>query len=514
MGQSPGVLCIGVFGLAATVLLASEIPQGIEDREVLWSYPLSVGPYLVLFGLHHVGRSLLTLGFLALIAAHVALVHLSSGTRNPPDHSDIAGFLASRGAVAVGLLLAIASGAGLVWSGFRERPGPARDPSRITLYARTDGDRVTRQVIEEGAVYEVPDAQALKTLLVGVTGGGPYAVEKTAGSVLRVHLPADPHAQAATDLAIEARRPAIKSRPVSPAAPPQAVRPVLTFLLALAMWILANRAIAQTTSERRAAMWVLALGIALVVFNPWVAVGRAEVPLQAGGDRAFWTAVLSTETDVAAWTAWFEAHSVVEAAFWLGGVVFAGEVLFAIGLLLRPEPSSRGVRGIARVTGMLLIGLGLVWLAVGVARIPVVETASELLRAFESDVLPRIPMEVSVLQWGTSAAGPYSVPLEDALALFAAAVVCGAVFLRIAQQPGRGVVPSARAVRIACAAVVGIALVRVALSLGSGPDRIEPPLVSALLAAITPAVFRLHPARPGLGLGVAFTAAAMMVGIP
>ena len=75
VAATPAFLWLGIGGLAALCAAAAEVPQGVSDSAIVGSLPLSIGPYVAVLGLHHLGRSVVLWLTLILIGAHFVFKH-------------------------------------------------------------------------------------------------------------------------------------------------------------------------------------------------------------------------------------------------------------------------------------------------------------------------------------------------------------------------------------------------------------------------------------------------------
>ena len=67
-------LWLALGGLVAVCVVALDVPQGVSDAQLVARWPLSVGPFVALFELNNLGRSLAVWSWVALLAAHAVAV--------------------------------------------------------------------------------------------------------------------------------------------------------------------------------------------------------------------------------------------------------------------------------------------------------------------------------------------------------------------------------------------------------------------------------------------------------
>ncbi len=513
------LLCL--IGLVAVAVLAIGIPQGQSDQEVLSTYPLSVAPFIVLSGLHRVGLSPVLWAVLVALLLHGGAVFVVRRTSARLGRGE--GSKAWLALVGPWLLVAL-SVAGLVWFGGTERPKREPDPTRLRVYVR---DLPGSQSVEEGAMYEVPQADGPRTLLFGVTSRGPYALERTHDGRLRVHLPGLADESRPSVVGVEARRPPAMvpdgGRWVPPLWASRWAGVLWSIVAAVAVLVLSGRGPALAVEEWRRLSWLAVSLLVLLVFNPFAGLGRAEMPLRAAGDgeEVAWAAVVTGPGAVAPWLALFPVQVRIWALWWLNLSVASALVLVVAAVLMHPNPR-RFPSGSVRVLSGLGAGLatigGVAWLAVSVGRWPVVASSADLLTVFHDDLLPRIPSEFPVLSAEVTSPGPYHVPaivgFHAAFAAIASALLLGRLAIGRAGRTGPG--PSV--VRVVSVLVLAVAALRCGLTIVSaGPEasgQVPFSLIALLVAALGQMMARGHPDRPSLGIGTMIAAAGMQLAMP
>lgn len=517
-----GACLIGLVLVAALVL---DVPQGWSDQEVRSSYPLSVGPFLVLFGLHRAGHSFVLWAVLIALALHagaLVVTHRLGPKAALPE--DSAAGLRSRSALGLSLALVLASVAGLAWTGGTQRPARAADLSRLRVRAADAPGGPTTQVVEEGALYEVPHADGARTLLFGTASRGPYALERTREGRLRVHLPGLADESRPSVLGVEARRPAVgppAGGASGPIAAPRWFGLACAALAALAVGVLARRGPSLAPGDWRTASWMTASFLALLILNPLIGWGRSRSPLAAasGGADVAWSAVVRGPGDVALWLAAIPAEVGLPGPWWLGLLAGATTLLLVTAVLAgragRAFPSG-AVRAIAGAGTGLASLVGLAWIAHSLGGVPAVASGAGLLRVFEGDVLPRIPMDVEVFREEVSSPGPYFVPAV--VGLHAAVVAFASAYLLFQTARGRTgrTGPGRTAVRAATWTILAVAGVRsLAATLFDAPGGVLPvALIALLVAALAPIAARLHPDWPAAGLVTGLAAGVMLLAMP
>ncbi|NOZ01331.1 MAG: hypothetical protein GXP54_05510, partial [Deltaproteobacteria bacterium] len=173
---------VALAGLVLTAAAALNVQQGLTDHETLATYPLSMGPYIVLFGLNHLGASLFVWFWVLLMLLH-AIAAFMKGERPSGDP------VPSRAVSTPLAVLAVAALAGLLMTGLAKTPPRITDTTRLAVAVSDSPAGALHQIVEEGASYQVPGKDGERTLTFGAVSHGPYALERTAGGALRAHLP-------------------------------------------------------------------------------------------------------------------------------------------------------------------------------------------------------------------------------------------------------------------------------------------------------------------------------------
>ncbi len=522
---SQGSYLVCLLALVIVAAFVLDVPQGWSDQEVRSSYPLSVGPFLVLFGLHRAGHSLALWAVVIALALHVGALAVTRRSGSKAAVQDgLAAVPRSWWAFGLSVALVLASVAGLVWTGGTQRLARTSDPSRLRVHVTDAPGGPTTQVVEEGATYEVPHADGVRTLLFGVASRGPYALERTREGRLRVHLPGLADESRPSVVGVEARRPAAgppARGPFGPIVAPRWFGLACAALAAFAVGVLARRGPSLASGEWRTLSWMTAAFLALLVLNPLIGWGRSRTPLAAalGGEDVTWSAVVAGPGDVAAWLALIPAEVVLDGPWWLNLLAGATMLVLVAAVLVgragRTFPSGT-LRAIAGAGAGLAALAGAAWLAHSLGRIPAVTSGADLLRVFEGDVLPRIPMDIEVLRAEVSSPGPYFAPAI--VGLHAAVVAFASAYLLSRTARGRTgrTGPGMTAVRAATWTILAVAVVRsLAAALFEPQGGVLPfALLTVLVAALAPIVARLHPDWPASGLATTLAAGVMLLAMP
>lgn len=515
------LLCL--FGLVLVAALVIDVPQGLSDQEARSAYPLSLGPFLVLFGLHRAGHSLALWAVLVALALHAGALAVTRGPGSKAAVRDGSAVVPrSRSILPVALVLAAV--AGLAWTGGMERPARIADPSRLRVRVADVPGGPTTQVVEEGATYEVPHADGARILLFGVASRGPYALERTQEGRLRVHLPGLADESLPSVLGVEARRPAVvvpAGGPLGPIKAPRWIGLACAALAAFAVAVLARRGPSLASGEWRTVSWTTASFLALLILNPLVGWGRSRTPLAAtvGGEDVAWFASVAGPGDAAPWLASIPAEVVLPGPWWL--TLLAGATtLLLIATILSDRAGRKFPTGAMRAVAGAGAGFaalaGVAWLAHSLGRIPAVASGADLLRVFEGDVLPRVPMDLEVLREEVSSPGPYFVPMI--VGFHAAVVAFASAYLLSRTARGRTgkTGPGMTTVRAATWTILAVAVVRsLAAALFEVPGGVLPVALLALfVAALAPVAARLHPDWPASGLVTTLAAGVMLLAMP
>lgn len=409
-------------GLLILAMLGLDVPQGLPDREILASWPLASGPYVVAFGLHHLARSPFLWGALLLAALHLAAVRLRT-----PDARPRGGWTL---AVAAPLLAAA-----LVFAASDTQPPLQPDITRLTVHVMGADGRPASQPVEEGAAYRMPSRDGERTLLFGSASLGPYAVEARDDATPRIHLAMPAQDGAVSDMAVSARRPL--AHPRVQRAPSPGWGNVLIALGAavIGLWTLwqAARALRRRPQvERNVPLaGIVAAGLAVLV-NPWFGPGSGLLPVSSGfaGQPVLFRLMTRDPSDVAAWAAWLPAGTHATALAVLAGIAaFLGLVtlIWLVAAQVRRVGPSGASAGLVAVTGVAFLACGALLLLHAVARVPLPLTTEALAASFQQDLLPRIAGRTAVLSYSLSHAGPYTIPLWAGLAPALGLVTIGAL---------------------------------------------------------------------------------------
>lgn len=515
---SPSFFLIVLAGFVLIAVLTLGVPQGWSDSEVLSSYPLSMGPFIVLFGLHRIGGAIPLWAVVVALFLHLGALLTVRRTRPDQDSRRIP---FSSPVLLLSASLVLVSLFGLVGSSSLGRTSGVSDTTRLRVRVADAPFGAKTQVVEEGALYEVPGPVGPRTILFGVVSRGPFALEQASDGSLRVHLPGSLDESRPRILSVEARRPQVQSASsgLLPFPPPWLGFGCVVFA-AVTVVTAIRRALALPGRTPHQVTWSLAAILALLVFNPLAGPGRARTPLEAalGSGEVAWTPLVRTPLDVSAWLSFFPAETVVPAVWWANLLAAITAAFFVIATLSIPEDRSPGriPRVLAGVVSGATILSGLAWLVHSAGRIPVLASASDLLGVFETEVLPRIPSEIEVLALNVTHPGPYFVPIQWGVAAVLTSGVCAWVFARFARARGGRTGPGPSVVRVVWIGLIGMATLRAAwLSVSADMDGGWPAAwISVLVTALVPIVTRGHPEWPAGGLVTMAAGASMQLAIP
>lgn len=512
---TPRFAAVAVIGLAAICMAALDVPQGLGDREVIEGWSHGTGPFVTLLGLNHLARGLLPWALLAVLVAHGVACQIATGTQGPPraDRWTVAGSAA--------LILSLGAFAATASLG---APPDVRDATRLTIEPARDAASGGRQVVEEGATYQLPGPAGDRVVTFGVTSLGPWAAERRADGGVLAHLPLTDASDVQQDVTfrVDARRPLALSGGATsgwtlPASLPAAAS-VLAALAAAAVLVLAGfRASRLRGTDRWTVVAWLAAAFLGVLVNPLVGPGRGEVPVGAGSLGApVLNAVLArTPSDVSNWVGSFPALTVLVP---LKALVVATAIALLLLLAIRiAAPRHEGLARLAtRVAGALAIASGAVLLAWAIGRIPLPDTFTDLATRFERDVLPRLPGSLAVLEAAPTHAAPYVLPVSFGLLAAIGPLAAG---VSLVASQGRRASPSRLSVEPLALALAGTALLRAA-ALAFAPEGFAAPaasvpvaVTSAILAATAVVARRLHPDREAVALAPAVVAAALQLAL-
>ena len=509
---SPRFAAAALLGFAALCMAALDVPQGLADREVLLAWSHGIGPFITVLGLNHLGRGLLPWALLAALVAHgLAVVLQNPGARPRLDRWTLAG----------GVLLLVA-GIAFGAAGLVAAPLDLRDPTRLTIEPILDQAPGGRQVVEEGAIYQLPGASGPRIVAFGVTSLGPWAAERRSDGVVVAHLPADGAAAPATSVSfrVDARRPsAVPPDALGAITLPMAVPAAASLLASLAAAVLlvlaGRRAAALPEVDRRNVLSWLSLAILGFLVNPLAGPGRGEVPIGAGtlGAPVLNAVMARTPLDVAGWVGSFPAVTFLEPLRAL-----LGATALALVLVLLVRASAPRAAGFARIVGLiagaLAIATAVLLLGYAVGHVALPDTFADLTARFQRDVLPRLPASLSVLEAAPTQAGPYVLPLSwGLLASVGPLAAWLALIVSLARKAPRKPLPIPPfAVLFAVLVLVRAASLALAPALVNAPAGAVPvALASALLAAVAVVAGRLHPDRESAILTPAILAAVLQL---
>ncbi len=511
---SPRFVGVVVLAFAAVCMAALDVPQGLPDPVVLESWSHGIGPFITLLGLNHLGRGLLPWALLGALASHAIAARLL--TPAAPSKGD-------RWTISACVLLVVAAVA-FGASGFLRAPLDIHDSTRLTIEPVLGAAPGGRQVIEEGATYQLPAPTGPRVVAFGVNSLGPWAAERRSDGAVVAHLPVDEAGAASGGVSfrVDARRPlAVPIDSLGGFTLPMAVPAAASLLAALAaaalLILAALKGSALGDADRASALTWLAVAILGILVNPLAGPGRAEVPVGAGALGApVLNAVLArTSFDVAAWVGSFPAMTVLAPLH----VVLAATAL-ALALVLLVRASAPRAVGTARIAGMVAGGLalaaGAMLLGYSLGRIPLPDTFADLSARFARDVLPRLPASLTVLEAAPTHDSPYALPLSWGLLASVGPLAAGlALFASLARKaPGKAFPFQPLAVVLAAVALLRAASFTFAPGLVDAPPAAVPVAVaSALLAAFAVVAARLHPDRQSAALAPALVAAALQLAL-
>ena len=494
--------CLTLAGLALTALVAMDVPQGVTDSAIIATYPLASGRFIALFGFNHLGSSLAVWFWVLIMVLHGAavLVHGQPSGGKPPGNEDRALRLPAWSTALAGMLGLFAL-LGLMTTGLEKADPRVADTTRLAVSVMDTPGSPTRQVVEEGASYQVPDIQGERTLTFGAAGQGPYALEKDRQGTLTAHLPLvngdDP-----STLKVASRRPSALSGAGIPGgglpkglARSLALAAPFLVLFAGVHVLIRNRW--NQGPHRAWPMMTLLVCAALLTAGPFWNVAGAPLPLsgEAGADLSYALRVV-TPTDVAPWEALVPVSERLHAPYYLG-MASALAAFLAFAVLPRSLPwegTGRVLTGIAAGTTFLS---GAVLLAAALARITVGASPVDMEARFLESVLPRIDMATSVLGSSLTVPGPYAVSLFHGMSAGLALTALGVLLLEATRTRPRRVRPKHRTLLISLVALLLFAGLRAAaLTFSADPRPLGATpfaLVAALAAALPFVMARLHP---------------------
>ena len=403
MASDLAVIASRRFMWATVVLLAVlcaaslDVPQ-VPDGLILSDYPLSVGPFITTLALNALGHSIPLWLLLFFLVMHKV------ASRQGPGLKD-----ALPGLVPMVLLL--------VFGGHAGRP-TAPEPGMLSVsIPQADGTRADL-VVREGKPLSVQG----KTLVFGLSDSGPYAVELDEGGHLRAHIQAEGRLPRPA-IEVASRRPSIRPKPLLP----DWADHLLSILVACAaLWLLLSHPV------RTAPAALLFLG-AVLAASPFTGPGTAHFVLSSGTSTAHHLMEMAGPEDVGSYLAMVLATTTL----WLPHTLtLVGGVAACAGLLAWWLAPAR------RLLWLFVMAAGLTWaLAAAVValyavfRIPLGLTEHDLAATFERDILPRLPMELSMLAHRVDPPGPYTIPLLPGLATaIALAAPALALFVRPASR--------------------------------------------------------------------------------
>lgn len=415
-------------GMLLLAMLGLDVPQGLPDREIIASWPVATGRYVVAFGLHHLARSPFLWGTLLLAGLHLA----ARRVRRPEDRPRI-------GAVeAVGIVLVLAAlGTSATVSHAPEQP----DRTRLRVRMTAPDGRDAAQVVEEGSAYRLPTPRGDRTLLFGSAAMGPYAVESRPDGTLRVHLPSTGVQGTTSDLRVFARRPPAQAVPEGHSGAPWVVVATTLLLVGAGIGVLAAavRRLPTAPAGSRLVVTTGAIVVALVTLvNPWSGPGTGWFPVGAGsgGGPVLHRMMVQGTADVAPWTAVLPARASLGAfqvvARLAGLLAVVSVVLLGLSGWTR-QRRGRISNGLVMASGIAFALGGVVLLAHGLLRIPLAISPDDLGRSFAADLLPRLPASLSVLSATMNHGGPYTLTWWAGLIPGLGLVAFGSVLL----FPGR-----------------------------------------------------------------------------
>jgi hypothetical protein len=507
---SPIVPALAIIGLVALCMAALDVPQGLADKDVIESWSHGSAGFVSLLGLHHLGSALLPWVLLALVAIHGVAVKLTraASPKVPLGFADLA--------ASVLLLLALVA---FILTGLSSAPPEIRDPTRLTIEPVIDAAPGGRQVVEEGAVYQLPGSDGQRLVAFGVLSTGPWAAERQADGKVRAHLPPNGDAKPASPVSfrVDSRRPLAIPAPSILAGLPSwipAIFNILASLAAAAALLLAvfYARFQADDDSRKLSAW-LALVVLIVLANPLAGPGLGLVPAGSGntGAPVLYAALARTPLDVSTWVGAIPALVSLEP-------FKSASLATTIAILLFVSAYAAGPRfaGLSRLVGLaagaLAISGGAILLGYTVGHLPLAETFDSLSARFQQDILPRLPASLTVLEAAPTHDGPYRIPLSFGLLASIGPLVAGSsiiLSLRRGTRP-RMALLEPLAILLATLAVLRAAAFFLAADPLTTPNAAVPIcLISAILAASSVLARRVNVSGKAASIALLITAAVL-----
>lgn len=443
-------LTLALAGLALTALAAIDVPQGVTDGEIIATYPLASGRFIALFGLNQLGSSLTAWFWVLLMVLHGAAVMVQgqpAGAKTPGSEDRTP--LLPAWSTALAGILGIVALAGLLATGFDRADPRVADTTRLAVSVLDTPEAPTRQVVEEGASYQVPGADGERTLTFGAARQGPYALEKGPQGDLTAHLPVG-EGDGPSTMTVASRRPsALSGGNITGRGLPGGLARSLALAAPFLVLFAGAQALRRTRwnqgPHRSWPLVTLLISAAVLMASPFWNIAHAPLPLAGeGGSSLSYGLRVMTPTDVAPWEALVPVTEQLPLTGTLG-LVSALAALLAFALLSRSLPWEGAGRVLTSVSAGASLIAGAVGVTYALARITLVASPADMEARFLETVLPRIDMATSVLGSNLTAPGPYPVSLVHGLAAGLAMMALGGLLLESTRSRPRGSPPGERA---------------------------------------------------------------------
>jgi|GEM_PF-5025754 len=393
--QSKGFLLASCLLLLVTFVFAFGLRQDTSSDQVMRDYDPMVAPFIVFFGLNHVGTSFLTIIGIFGVALHI-LSHLLFGTIRK-----------TRGFV-FGLVVVLVGAMGILASPLFYRQHPPIDPSSL-LVAISEDSTPRTMIVEQDAVYEMHDGTRI---ILSVLEKGPYGVAAQNDTPV-VYIPYQNG-----DIKVSARRPPTqKPFALFPSVPSPFFARLLLAIFSFVLLIIFLLRSKQLSRHEKSLYSLVVLLSLLFLSSAWL---ELEIPLVSFGDLQPTSMALTVRSpsDVAPWR--FLVPMTAKAPFiqypWLLSFLIFCVGLFVI--LFSKNFENKFSPYIFRSSAVVAIVVATALVSMSIAKIPLESSAESLKTAFESTILPRIPSEVSVFDYETTNNGPYGIDFPFATSRF------------------------------------------------------------------------------------------------
>lgn len=498
---SPTFLLSCLFALSLSSLLALFVPQGISDEALLSILRLDLAPFAVFFGLHRFGLSMALWFPLLGVVIHLIAVYLSRRNKGPEEAPRRVFYLAF---LSLGLLALIT----LVFLAGKEEPQPQPETSRLRVRLKDEGNM--EHLVDEGAVYEVPSTGYLRRLVFGSLPMALYAVEMTDHSDLKVHLSGEKAAQPGP-IEVSPRRPRSPDEE-APKRLPRAASTALALIASYCLFVLVRRGEALPKAERRlafifatlslASLWPAGAGLGLL----------GQVPLvSSSGEDATWRVLIATPSDPLPWNLTLLARAPIPWTEWPLLLFLCFCLVTSVFVAISPSTFlSRLASSCAFALGALNAFLWLLWTLV---RIPVYKSASSLSDLFMQEILPKVPLPISVLSVSVPQQGPFFVPMGFGAVAFVATLVPVLWLWPLVRQKVIKSGPSQKTFEASLYLLLLCALFCAIFWTFFGHPEIKGASVFSLtalfVASFAPLAARLHKERPATPVAIATIGASM-----